>query len=486
LFFGENFKERIMTTRRRRAKGKKTGKTARQKQQPTNQRMENHLQPIDPSVLQRAVENPTLAQPETILQLQRLYGNRTVSQLMTRLGSDQTNAPAGGSSPEVIQAKLRVNTPGDQHEQEANQVADQVMKMPDMQRERIQEKAHAPQQTGQIQRLVDFNFSAKVGVLAGLTKQHDIEFQTIMNAYKKYKKSKTTAEEYNRLKTLITIAQDWLFKYAEKYEGSRKYNDLKRLLAACKAELPQVEYMYKMETGGFEYLTATGSSAHRHDEKEQTFAKQHDLTKAELTAIKVYTAGDYDYINPTFAENERWLEAKIKKLAGPTISNIGGKQMQFPSQWQSKQWRGKVEKEGATSGQKKQIKQEAREHGEMTKQGLDKLPNWGGLVYRGMGLPDNQIKQEYQKGKTVTYSTFTSTTDEPKTAKNFAADNTTGGKVGIFFTIKVTKGKDITMFSEVKSESEILLPPGATFTVDNIRPPDNGNNFYQIKLTQTS
>ncbi len=59
-----------------------------------------------------SVSSPT----DQILFLQRTIGNQAVQGLFE----------SG-----VIQAKLRVGQPGDQYEQEADRVADQVMRMPD-------------------------------------------------------------------------------------------------------------------------------------------------------------------------------------------------------------------------------------------------------------------------------------------------------------------------------------------------------------------
>jgi hypothetical protein len=68
------------------------------------------LQPVELTTLQRSVDNPGLARPADILNLQRAYGNRAITRL--------------------IQAKLTVGPVGDQYEQEADRVAEQVLTMP--------------------------------------------------------------------------------------------------------------------------------------------------------------------------------------------------------------------------------------------------------------------------------------------------------------------------------------------------------------------
>ena len=69
----------------------------------------------DPRRLQRLPENAAAATAGDVAQLQARYGNRAVQHLLSR--------PA-------IQAKLQVGPADDAYEQEADRVADQVMRMP--------------------------------------------------------------------------------------------------------------------------------------------------------------------------------------------------------------------------------------------------------------------------------------------------------------------------------------------------------------------
>jgi hypothetical protein len=63
------------------------------------------------------------------VRLQQTLGNRAVGALLNR--------PV--SSRPVIQAKLIVNAPGDEYEREADRVADEVMRMPGVQRQEMDE-----------------------------------------------------------------------------------------------------------------------------------------------------------------------------------------------------------------------------------------------------------------------------------------------------------------------------------------------------------
>ncbi len=85
--------------------------------------------------LQCAKSKPESMRSADILQLQRTLGNRAVGSLLGRSAQQQS----------VIQAKLTVNAPGDPYEQEADRVAEQVMRMPTVQREALDEEGDAPQ-----------------------------------------------------------------------------------------------------------------------------------------------------------------------------------------------------------------------------------------------------------------------------------------------------------------------------------------------------
>ena len=83
-------------------------------------------QPAAP--LQRAVTNPAMATSADILALQRTAGNRAVTQLLSQAAN---TAKPGGSKPSSIQPKLTVGPVGDKYEQEADRVAESVLRMPE-------------------------------------------------------------------------------------------------------------------------------------------------------------------------------------------------------------------------------------------------------------------------------------------------------------------------------------------------------------------
>src|SRR5258708_14832530 len=68
------------------------------------------------SHLQRLPDNPGAATPADVVQMQNRYGNRAVTRLL---------------SSHTVQAKLEVGPADDHYEQEADRVAQMVMRMPE-------------------------------------------------------------------------------------------------------------------------------------------------------------------------------------------------------------------------------------------------------------------------------------------------------------------------------------------------------------------
>jgi hypothetical protein len=66
--------------------------------------------------LQRLPDNPAAATPADVVQMQNRYGNRAVTRLL---------------SSHTVQAKLEVGPADDHYEQEADRVAQTVMRMPE-------------------------------------------------------------------------------------------------------------------------------------------------------------------------------------------------------------------------------------------------------------------------------------------------------------------------------------------------------------------
>ena len=108
---------------------------------------------------------------------------------------------------------------------------------------------------------------------------------------------------------------------------------------------------------------------------------------------------------------------------------------------------------------------------------LRKLPIWSGDVFRGIGIEHEQVyyfafshkivdytaqvvKDEYSKHRTICWNSFTSATPNQHVARHLFAKTT-----GIVFKIELLNGRDISKFSYVRSENEILISPNSHFLV---------------------
>jgi hypothetical protein len=202
-------------------KARENDKSAGKRHRSTSPGVGKHSYSIQPDLLQRALKDAQVARPETMMQLQRLVGNRVVNQLL-----DQQR----GERPQpVVNSSAHTSTPP-------------------------------------VQRLFDFNFWAHAGGISSAYKKHDKDFSEIVKAYEEYKKSKTITEEYEGLKQIITLSSAWMTNHGQKHAGTKKVSDLEQLLALAKTDLRKVayvHYMNNMETGAFKYITSSGSGGHR-------------------------------------------------------------------------------------------------------------------------------------------------------------------------------------------------------------------------------
>jgi hypothetical protein len=312
-----------------------------------------------------------------------------------------------------------------------------------------------------------------VGAVAGVLKDRDKQFKKIMKAYKQYTKAVDLGAELATLNEIIQQCRAYLNEY--KGQNGKKDQDATLLAAECQRELPHVQYMRKLQTNQFKFLTVSGGLAANPYESDKQFAKQHQLSDAELRAIKIYTAGDFKYMNPVLLNNESLLDLKIGELTSPSDKSP-------VPEWGAEKG---IQGGKATAEQKRQIEAEGMEHSNMAGSGLQKLPNWTGSIYRGMALSSQEFKKMFQVGKTVVFPSFTSTSTEADAPRRFAAENAKGDKVGIFLIISATKGKDVSKISFVKSENEILLPPGSVFKVNKITPAAKDGDYTVVEMTQT-
>ncbi|MDP9121150.1 MAG: hypothetical protein M3O15_07245 [Acidobacteriota bacterium] len=198
--------------------------------------------------------------------------------------------------------------------------------------------------------------------------------------------------------------------------------------------------------------------------------QEHDITDAEMAAIKIYTAPDYAYINSGVSRNRGgWLEASIKASWKEQKSHNLGK-------------RSRSGKDNRILGDELQpghfgplspadtAASEGRRHAAVAEEGIRKLDAWKGDTFRGMALTEAEYKREFEDKNTWSAKSFTSTTTLGNVALRFASnaakEDKTKTKKPILLHFKVTDGRDIKDLSIFgRGEGEILLLPGATATI---------------------
>jgi len=112
---------------------------------------------------------------------------------------------------------------------------------------------------------------------------------------------------------------------------------------------------------------------------------------------------------------------------------------------------------------------------------LDRLPNYSGMVYRGI---KKDLSPNYTEGCKLSFWSFQSgTTDADSLAKDTFLGRTGTRSV---LLLKVTGGKDISAYSADAEEKEILIPAGCTFAVEEILPQDVDLKLFSMRQTKTS
>jgi hypothetical protein len=107
---------------------------------------------------------------------------------------------------------------------------------------------------------------------------------------------------------------------------------------------------------------------------------------------------------------------------------------------------------------------------------LDKLPDIEAEVFRGVTDPKGFVKQQYTPGTEIHWSSFSSSTTEEAVARKFAR------KEGVLFKIRVFNAKDISHYSIVNAEKELLLSPNINFLVSDTSTEPSG--LLVVRLVQ--
>jgi hypothetical protein len=210
----------------------------------------------------------------------------------------------------------------------------------------------------------------------------------------------------------------------------------------------------------------------------------HSLTEAELEAIRAYSADDYKYINPVVANSAGWLLGqKGKDQLEKTTSMLEDVSEDFLHHVRTRAKKAKKDKKEhgtvpatAIEGRARPVVEEAGLHAGVALQGLQKLPAFTKVAYRGERITPEQFKQKYAIGKIFPFNSFGSSSWDFDVAANYShglsGDNPPTKKqtVAVFQEISNSGGRDISELSLVPSEAEVLILPGSKFVVDCITP----------------
>ena len=107
---------------------------------------------------------------------------------------------------------------------------------------------------------------------------------------------------------------------------------------------------------------------------------------------------------------------------------------------------------------------------------IEPYPN--DTVFRGVKA---DLRSDYPKGRKVTWHGFCSTTKSAEVLSNPMFCGQSGKRT--IFAIKLTQGqaREITRYSLVASEDEVLLPPGCRFEVEGVLPLGDDLTMIQMR-----
>ncbi len=246
-------------------------------------------------------------------------------------------------------------------------------------------------------------------------------------------------------------------------------------------------YMHEGRDGNFQALTsdmrtseflgnATGVKA-QDAASRRAAGEALGLSKAEQTAITVFTAQDYKYINPAAANNRSWMLSQRSDPDGK-VSASGPKKTNTRVQSQMEdQYVATRSAEGSL-------------HAGMAMQGLNKLPVVAGTTFRGEAYRTDNLPKEFavdKKGRIIVRNTtvkrlsLVSASTERETAESFAGLAAGDLKLGsearskgylLLWEFTVTNGRNLEALSASGNEKEIATLPGAEFKIVSLKAMD--------------
>ena len=206
-----------------------------------------------------------------------------------------------------------------------------------------------------------------------------------------------------------------------------------------------MDHSVSMETGRAERIEAK--------------KKQYGLTDAEISAITIFSAGDFSYINPATANSDSWMDSQ--KAGSDELKPFANKT----------------------------LKEEGSLHSAVALKGLGKMEPYDGETYRGARFTPEEFAARFTLGSTTSFTSLASSSHDKDVALKFAHGLSSGGKPAADKTVAVINiltnsgGVDISDIALVKSEAEVLILPGSVFEVVSVEEVD-GKTEYADKVQQ--
>ena len=195
----------------------------------------------------------------------------------------------------------------------------------------------------------------------------------------------------------------------------------------------------------------------------EELASTKGLSEAEVAAIRIFTASDYTYINPSTANSQSWLGAQKSK---PEL--------------------------GLGDVSDRTLMEEGSLHAGVAMQGLNKLQPWTDDTYRGARYTEQEFKDTFMSGKPMVFNSFASSAQEEEVALKFehgigieykiAPDK----DIAVLCVLSLTGGRDISQLSAVKKEKEVVLLPGTKFAITSVEEVDGPAKYPTMVKTATN
>jgi hypothetical protein len=266
-------------------------------------------------------------------------------------------------------------------------------------------------------------------------------------------------------------------------------------VADTKRKAEQI-YLDEGRKGNFKALSAPMKASEFDDQSNREFVDGHTaataeaiadrkkageklgLSKAEQTAITVFTANDYKYINPATANSRSWMLANRAKDPKHNAAGPAGTAKKSNTRLVSQKDDEFV----------KNAMDEGSLHTGMALQGLMKMPAIPGKTFRGETFTKSEFLKMFTLGRggkvsckvpTITRPTISSASTVEHTAARFIADSAPSlpginpkkiyeETYGVLWEYDVTNGRDLIALSANAVENEIATLPGATFEVTEV------------------